>query len=76
MISPKLTDDQFIDCGIAAYCRWQNRTGQILEQPSRTASYVERHGAEVLIVLANVRGELARYRIGTRGLVRVKGDDA
>lgn len=63
-----LGDDELIARAIAAYCRWTDRVGHVPTQPSRSGSEVTSDGT---IILRNVRCELARYRVGKRGLVRV-----
>jgi hypothetical protein len=66
-----LGDEQLIARAIAAYCRWTDRVGLIPTQPSRSSSEVMRDGT---IILRNVRGELARYRVGKGGLLRVASE--
>jgi hypothetical protein len=66
-----LGDDELIARAIAAYCRWTDRVGLVPTQPSRSSSEVTTEGT---IILRNVRGELARYRVGKRGLVRIASE--
>ncbi len=68
-----LDDGKLIARAIAAFCRWTDRRGYVPTQPSASGSEVM---PDLTIILRNVRGELARYRVGKRGLVRIASEGA
>jgi hypothetical protein len=64
-----LNPGALFDRALARYRREAHECGEVEQQPSRMSSGVD----DGHVVLRNVRGELARYRISTAGrLLRVE----
>jgi hypothetical protein len=68
-------DDMLLARATDAFGRAQEREGVVPVMPSTYASYVDRSGDAIIVVLANTFGELARYRLGKQALVRVRSKD-
>lgn len=58
---PAIDEDTLLERAISNYLRWAGGFEGMPQQPSRSLSYTEDQPNGILIVLANVHGELARY---------------
>jgi hypothetical protein len=61
-------DDDLLDRAIKAYHRRCKREGSVLDQPGRTDSTVEEYGGRLYVILRNVRGVMAAYRVTEKQL--------
>lgn len=62
---PTATDDDLTRRAFAAYFR----TGDSMDQPANTSGIVE-HDGRRYVVLHNIRGTLAVYRVRTDGVLK------
>jgi hypothetical protein len=53
----------------AAYFRAATASGEIMQQPANTSGYLE-HNGKGYVVLENVRGTLAVYRVRNDGMLK------
>lgn len=63
-ISP---DRDLLQRAICAYARYCKANGLVFQQPTADATLLRSDG---VVMLSNVRGELARYRVDAHGRLR------
>lgn len=63
-------DTEYVDRALAAYHRAKRSPGEVYKQPSRSDSGEVEHASKRYVVLANVNGILAVYRIKVDGFLK------